>query len=191
MYGPEDTKEEMQVESGHNSHVYKIAVALKDCIQWHSAKKMRFIDIKMYTNMNRYRSNDKDNVTSFLNFGTPGYIGHCQGQSAGPVDKDQPPNPIKRIICDPGTRQFEGQNIGLFYTVLSRATTLGDNETCPEHEKYKNLVIYFIGSNMNKSRITNITRQQNGKIQQCCQKRTLGLFPQRSRNYLHATAVYH
>ena len=29
MYGPEDTKEEMQVESGHNSHVYKTAVRLK------------------------------------------------------------------------------------------------------------------------------------------------------------------
>ena len=163
MYGPEDTKEEMQVESGHNSHVYKIAVALKDCIQWHSAKKMRFIDIKMYTNMNRYRSNDKDNVTSFLNFGNPGYIGHFQGQSAGPVDKDQPPNPIKRIICDPGTRHFEGQNTGCstpFYLVQQHLET-----TSQKTINTKISAIYFIGSNKNKAHITNITRQQNGEIQ--------------------------
>ena len=86
-----------------------------------------------------------------------------QGQSAGPVEKDQPPNPVKRIICDPGTRQFEGQNVGLFYTILSRATTLGDNDSCSDKDKFKNSAIYFIGSNMNKSRITNITKQQNGE----------------------------
>ena len=35
-------------------------------------------------------------------------------------------NPVQRTICDPGTKKFEGQNIGLFYTILSRATSLGD-----------------------------------------------------------------
>ncbi len=50
-----------------------------------------------------------------------------QGQSAGPTN-DKYNNPIKRIICDVGTTRFESQNVGLFYTALSRATTIGTEE---------------------------------------------------------------
>lgn len=88
-----------------------------------------------------------------------------QGQSAGPVAPGQPPNPIKRIICDPGTKKFEGQNIGLFYTILSRVTSLGQcTHDTPISQRYKDSAIYFIGSNMNRSRITNLTRQANGQL---------------------------
>ena len=87
-----------------------------------------------------------------------------QGQNAGPVAKNQPPNAVQRIICHPGSRAFEGQNVGLFYTILSRATTLGDcDESTPPHQRFKNSAIYFIGQNMNKSRIRNITLQNNGR----------------------------
>ena len=87
-----------------------------------------------------------------------------QGQNAGPVAKGQPPNAVQRIIVDPGTRQFEGQNPGLFYTILSRITTLGDDDdTTPEEKRYKNSAIYFIGNNMNQDRIKNITRQKSGE----------------------------
>lgn len=49
-----------------------------------------------------------------------------QGLNAGPVDEGKPPNAVQRIICDPGSRQFEGSTKpGLFYTMLSRATTIG------------------------------------------------------------------
>ena len=48
-----------------------------------------------------------------------------QGQNAGPVDPGRPPNPVQRIIYDPGTRSFEAKSIGLFYAILSRATTIG------------------------------------------------------------------
>ena len=47
-----------------------------------------------------------------------------QGQSVGPVKEGQPPNAIQYIIVDPGERGFEGMNPGLFYTILSRITTL-------------------------------------------------------------------
>ena len=81
-----------------------------------------------------------------------------QGGNAGPVDDGKPPNPIQRIICDPGTKQFEGINIGLFYTLLSRATTLGNIDDT----SFKNSAIYFIGNNMNEDRITNITKNAHG-----------------------------
>ena len=73
-----------------------------------------------------------------------------QGQQAGKVRQGPPPNAVERIIYDSGTRRFEGQNPGLFYTLLSRITTLGeppfhnDSATC------------FLGPNMNKTRIKNI-----------------------------------
>jgi hypothetical protein len=51
-----------------------------------------------------------------------------QGQNAGPVDPGRPPNPVERIICDPGTRQFEGKKPGIFFTIVSRATTAGVEE---------------------------------------------------------------
>ena len=92
-----------------------------------------------------------------------------QGQSAGPTDEGKPQNAVQRIICDPGTRAFEGVNIGLFYTILSRATTIGDT-TCKTD--FKNSAIYFIGDNMNKERITDITLSKFGTPYQKVQKRT-------------------
>ena len=38
-----------------------------------------------------------------------------QGQSVGPVPPGRPVNAIQKIIVDPGKREFEGNNVGLFY----------------------------------------------------------------------------
>ena len=48
-----------------------------------------------------------------------------QGQNAGPVDPGKPMNAVQRIICDPGSRCFEARKPGIFFTMLSRATTIG------------------------------------------------------------------
>ncbi len=79
-----------------------------------------------------------------------------QGSSAGPVSEGQPPNAVECIICDPGTRQFEGVCPGLFYTVLTRATTLG------EEGNHLSSALYFQSKNMNKDRITDITHGTKG-----------------------------
>ena len=42
-----------------------------------------------------------------------------QGQNEGPVGIGQAPNAIQKLVCDPGTRRFEGNCVGLFYTILS------------------------------------------------------------------------
>jgi GTPase SAR1 family protein len=81
-----------------------------------------------------------------------------QGQNAGPVEANQQPNPIQRIICDPGSKEFEGRNPGLFYTTFSRATTLGDDA-----DKMSS-AIYFKGANMSPDRVMNMRVGKNGRL---------------------------
>jgi hypothetical protein len=74
-----------------------------------------------------------------------------QGQSAGPQ------HPVEVIIVQPGTRQFEGTCPGLFYVMLSRATTIGNRQDRADS------AIFFHTNEMNYDRITNITmnKKQN------------------------------
>ena len=77
-----------------------------------------------------------------------------QGLSAGPVDEGKIPNMFGMIICDPDVRAVEGRATGFFYTMLSRATTLGD-------ENGLNSAIYFTGPHLTKERIQNLTLKTN------------------------------
>jgi len=90
-----------------------------------------------------------------------------QGQNAGPVEKDQPPNAIQKIICDPSTRKFEGNCVGLLYTLLSHVTTLGNL-----HDKFSS-AIYFTGTNMNTERVLNITQNEKGNMYTMAQRRQI------------------
>ena len=72
-----------------------------------------------------------------------------QGMSAGPVDEGKIPNMFSYIICDPDRREVEGTALGLFYTIVSRATTLGDADG-------NGSAIYFIGEHFTEERIRNI-----------------------------------
>ena len=76
-----------------------------------------------------------------------------QGQSAGPVDDWQIPNMLQCIFCDPDRREREGTALGLFYTAISRATTLGDKSG-------NNSAIYFTGEDFDEVRIRNIGRMK-------------------------------
>ena len=77
-----------------------------------------------------------------------------QGQSAGPVDKGKIPNIYGCIICDPDKSEVEGRALGLFYTALSQATTLGDDDGL-------NSAIYFTGEDFNEKRIRNLGKRKN------------------------------
>ena len=88
-----------------------------------------------------------------------------QGQNAGPVELGQSPNAVQKLVCDPGTRRFEGNCIGLFYTLLSRITTFGD-----PHDKFSS-AIYFTGSNMNTERVLNINRNGKGYMYTMAERR--------------------
>ena len=69
----------------------------------------------------------------------------------GKTSPGRPDNAYHRLVGDPGTRNFEANNPGLFYTLLSRATTLG------EEGKPESSAIFFQGVNMISLRIDKIT----------------------------------
>ena len=81
-----------------------------------------------------------------------------QGQNAGPVEIGQAPNAIQKLVCEPGTRRFEGNCVGLFYTILSRVTTFGN-----PLDKFSS-AIYFTGTNMNTERVLDITQNEKGQL---------------------------
>ena len=87
-----------------------------------------------------------------------------QGQQAGPTD-DKVRNAIQKIICDVGTARFESINIGLFYTALSRATTIGTSD-----ENRTNSSIFFSQS-LDKSRLDRLTTAQNKKEYEMIKRR--------------------
>ena len=88
-----------------------------------------------------------------------------QGQNAGPVEIGQAPNTIQKLVCEPGTRRFEGNCVGLFYTILSRVTTFGN-----PLDKFSS-AIYFTGTNMNTKRVLNITMNEKGQLYAMAQRR--------------------
>ena len=102
-----------------------------------------------------------------------------QGCNAGPCWPGQQENDIQRIIVDPGTRQFEGQNPGLFYTALSRITTMGD----PVDKSTS--AIFFTGSNMTPNRIMNITKNCYNKFFQTVLKRDKWV----RRFHIHSSSI--
>ena len=74
-----------------------------------------------------------------------------QGLSAGPVDDGKVPNMYECIVCDPDEKKFEGSALGLLYTAVSRATTLGDDQGLGS-------AIYFTGSEFKERRIRRLTK---------------------------------
>ena len=70
-----------------------------------------------------------------------------QGASVGKIPPGRPDNAYHRLVGDPGARKYEANNPGLFYTLLSRATTIG------EEEKPETSAIFFKGTNMSRERI--------------------------------------
>ena len=70
------------------------------------------------------------------------------------------------LICDPDEKQYEGNAIGLLYTAVSRATTLGNDDG-------SNSAIYFTGSAFNANRIRNLTYKEDGKEFEPSKKRRI------------------
>jgi hypothetical protein len=83
-------------------------------------KKCQHVPIPSITNRCRFGCCERTFCPLKLSFAKT--IGAFQGQNAGPVDEGKPPNPVKTIICDPGSREFEAQKPGLFYSIISRGT---------------------------------------------------------------------
>ena len=78
-----------------------------------------------------------------------------QGLSVGPVPPGRPKNAINKIIVNPGKRVFEGNNVGLLYTLLSRVTTIGNLLDILSS------AIYFTGEYFTLKRISKLTLAEN------------------------------
>ena len=76
-----------------------------------------------------------------------------QGATVGSTPPGRPENIFLHIVADPGTRKFESGTDGLFYTLLSRVTTIGDMKDPTTS------AIAFTGSNMNVNRIKKSTEK--------------------------------
>jgi hypothetical protein len=79
-----------------------------------------------------------------------------QGQSAGPVDEGKIPNSCEVIIADPDTSKAENNALGLFYTILSRATTLGNDDGTGS-------ALYFSGPTLTEERVTFLGQKKNSR----------------------------
>ena len=100
-----------------------------------------------------YRCNKKCCTRTFipLEVAYARTIHKFQGLTAGPVDEGKIPNMYQCIICDPDEKKYEGTSLGLFYTALSRATTLGDEDGL-------NSAIYFTGGDFKEQRFNRLTK---------------------------------
>jgi hypothetical protein len=106
-----------------------------------------------------------------------------QGQTVGPAAPGRPENPIKRIPVDPGNQTFKGNNIGLFYTAVSRTTTIGNpNDNLSS-------AIYFHGPHFSKDRITNLTKGKSGVMYKkpVLRKKWVRFMKERNKNHKHYT----
>ena len=75
----------------------------------------------------------------------------------GKTAPERPDNAFEKIVGDPGARQFEFINPGLFYTLLSKATTFGK----ARNQKHWQ---YFKGKNINIERVKDITKCKYRKL---------------------------
>ena len=91
-----------------------------------------------------------------------------QGVNVGPTREGQPTNAIQAVICDPGTKMFEGSKaIGLLYTLCSRCTTIGTENNL------QSSALFFDGPDMTYGRIKNLFRKQNGVLFEKIRQRQL------------------
>ena len=79
-----------------------------------------------------------------------------QGCNVGPTKEGQPDNPVQSIVVDPGTKSFEATALGLFFSVSSHVSTLGDSRD------FIVSVLFFTGNSVMYTRINNITCRKDG-----------------------------
>ena len=114
-----------------------------------------YVPISTYTARCKYNCGcTRTYVPLTLAFGKT--IHSFQGYNVGPTTEGQPDNQIQSIVVDPGTRSFEARAPGLFFSVTSRVSTLGDPRD------FTTSALFFTGNNMTFNRIKDITCKRDG-----------------------------
>ena len=76
----------------------------------------------------------------------------------GPEREGQPKNQFLSIVADPGPKSVEAVNLGLFYTLMGRGTTVGD-----ENDNLSSS-IYFDGTEMTPYRVMDLLTGIKGPL---------------------------
>ena len=90
-----------------------------------------------------------------------------QSLQAGPTTTKQKCDFLK-LLGDPGSIDFEKITPGLLYSLIGRATTIGNLKG-----KRMDSALYFIGSNMSEERMTNLSRNKDGTKSKAILKRQI------------------
>ena len=90
-----------------------------------------------------------------------------QSLQAGPTTTKQKCDFLK-LLGDPGSIDFEKITPGLLYSLIGRATTIGNLKG-----KRMDSALYFIGSNMSEERMTNLSKNKDGTKSKAILKRQL------------------
>ena len=77
-----------------------------------------------------------------------------QGLQAGPVDEGKTPNVWDSLVCDVDENFWEGKNLGLLCTAVSRGTTLGTLDALGS-------AIHFSEKSLTRDRILNLTHPED------------------------------
>ena len=87
------------------------------------------------------------------------------------------------IVCDPDESRYEGKFLGLFYTAVSRATTLGDDDGL-------NSALYFTGECVKEDRIRSIGKKIRSQDNYLNVERR-AIWVQHLRDHLHKSPLTH
>jgi hypothetical protein len=88
--------------------------------------KYHYVPIPSITNKCRFGCCERTFCPLKLSFTKT--IDTFQGQNAGPVDEGKPPNPVKTVICDPGSREFEAPKPGLYTSPNNKLKGITENK---------------------------------------------------------------
>jgi len=91
-----------------------------------------------------------------------------------------PNDAVKHLLVDPGCLSFEHQNLGLLYVAISRAKTIGDVSLGSMNHGSN---IYWIGSNMCQSRVTEIGRTKTGMCEVFKQRKLWTEYLEKRKNW--------
>ena len=110
----------------HESSTYKFVSSRMDESSTYKFTSSKWIKLSIYfliLTLEAIEGPAREFVPLKLAYGKTAHT--YQGQNAGPTPPGKPPNAVQTLVVDPGPLDFEGKNVGLFYSTATRATTVG------------------------------------------------------------------
>ena len=153
-------------ERGGCSCAVSILLRHSCCVRFFSWMESTYVPSYLAPAHSSVRSSRLEESATMLTMIALSFAKTChtfQGQSAGPVNQGQQPNAVDRVVIDPGDKKIEGNNPGLLYMAVSRATTLGEKSSVLPATRRLDSAMCFTGHNMTRHRVLNLTLKKTGE----------------------------